>query len=55
MARPEQAEEEPEAAEEVQRPVPVAAHERHGEQVEEAAHVALDAVAASGRARAGGG
>ena len=34
-----------EPAEEVQRPVAVAAHERDGEQVEEPADVALDAVA----------
>ena len=36
---------EPEPAEEVQRPVAVAADERDGQQVEEAAHVALDPVA----------
>ena len=41
---PEQAGQQPEAAEEVQRPVPVAAHERDREEVEEAADVALDAV-----------
>ena len=35
----------PEPAEQVQRPVAVAADERDGEQVEEAAQVALDAVA----------
>ena len=35
------AHEHPDPAEEVQRPVPVAAHERHAEQVEEAAEVAL--------------
>ncbi len=39
------AEQQPEPAEEVQRPVPVAADERDGEQVEEAAQVALEAVA----------
>ena len=39
------AEQEPEPAEQVQRPVPVAAHERDGEQVEEAAQVALEPVA----------
>ena len=41
---PEQAEEQPDAAEQVERPVAVAAHERHREEVEEAAHVPLDAV-----------
>ena len=39
------AEHEPHAAEEVQRPVAVAAHEGDGQQVEEAAHVALHPVA----------
>ena len=38
---------EAEAAEQVQRPVPVAAHEGDREQVEEAAHVALHPVAAA--------
>jgi hypothetical protein len=42
--RPEESEDQPEAAEEVQRPVPVAADERHGQEVEETAQVALDAV-----------
>ena len=37
--------EQPDAAEEVQRPVPVAAHEGHAQQVEEAAEVALRPVA----------
>ncbi len=42
---PDEREHEPQAAEEVQRPVPVAAHERDRQQVEEAAQVALHAVA----------
>ena len=43
--RPDEAEQQAEPAEEVQRPVPVAAHERDGEQVEEPAQVALEPVA----------
>jgi hypothetical protein len=42
--RPDDAEEEPEPAEEMERPMPVAAHERHGQQVEEPAKVALDSI-----------
>ena len=43
--KPKKPEHEAEAAEQVQRPVAVATDERDGQQVEEAAHVALDAVA----------
>ena len=43
--RPDEAEEQAEAAEQMQRPVAVAADEGHGEQIEEAAQVALHAVA----------
>ena len=43
--RPDEAEHEPEPAEEVQRPMAVAADERDGQEVEEPAQVALDAVA----------
>src|SRR6476620_9045158 len=39
-----QAEDEPEAAEQVQRPVPIAADERDRQQIEEPAKVALDPV-----------
>ena len=39
-----QAEQEPDAAEQMQWPVPIPAHERDREQVEESAHVALDPV-----------
>ena len=43
--KPTRTHEQADAAEEVERPVPVAAHERHAEQVEEAAQVALRPVA----------
>ena len=42
--RPDRAEHEAEAAEEMQRPVPVATHERHRQEVEEATHVSLHPV-----------
>ena len=42
---PDGSEQQADAAEEMQRPVPVAAHERDGEQIEEAADVALHPVA----------
>ena len=43
--RADRAEQQPESAEEMQRPVPVAAHERDRQQIEEAADVPLHAVA----------